>query len=97
MPLDVFVRFDPKAGKESQLRDALAGVVEPTRTEPGCMRIHFYESIRGPLIYFIHSVWIDEAAFEAHAELPHTRRFVGVVGDLIANPFQAVRTSCVTD
>jgi quinol monooxygenase YgiN len=43
-------------------------------------------------VYFIHSIWVDEAAFEAHAELPHTRRFMGAVEDLIANPFQAVRT-----
>jgi quinol monooxygenase YgiN len=92
MPLYVFVRFEPKPGKELQLRDELRRVVEPSRAEPGCLRIHLFESTRGPLTWFIHSEWIDEAAFDTHAELPHTVRFLGLVGDLISNPFQALRT-----
>jgi quinol monooxygenase YgiN len=92
MPLYVFVRFEPKPGKELQLREELMWVVEPSRAEPGCRRIHLYESTRGPLTWFIHSEWIDEAAFDAHAELPHTRRFLEAIDDLLANPFQAVRT-----
>ena len=79
MPLHIFARFEPKLGKEVQLRDEWTRVLKPTRAEPGCVRIHIYESTRGPLVYFIHSEWIDEAAFDAHAELPHTRRFVGAV------------------
>lgn len=43
MELYLFVRLEPKPGKELQLRDELARVVEPTRAEAGCVRIHFYE------------------------------------------------------
>src|ERR1035438_487633 len=82
----------PRPGKELQLRDELMRVLEPTRAEPGCVRIHLYESTREPLFYFIHSEWIDERAFDAHAELPHIRRFLGLVDDLITHPLQAVRT-----
>src|ERR1019366_26514 len=82
----------PRPGKELQLRDELMRVLEPTRAEPGWVRIHLYESTREPLFYFIHSEWIDERAFDAHAELPHIRRFLGLVDDLITHPLQAVRT-----
>ena len=92
MALFIFARFEPKPGKELQLRDELRRVVEPTRGEAGCVRIHLYESTRDPLTYFIHSEWIDEAAFDAHVELPHTVRFVGMVEPLITHPLQAVRT-----
>jgi len=92
MPLYIFARLEPKPGKDLQLRDELNLVLEPTRAEPGCRRIHLYESTRGPLVFFIHSEWIDEPAFDAHVELPHTQRFTGAVGDLIAQPLQAVRT-----
>jgi quinol monooxygenase YgiN len=92
MPLYIFARLEPKPGKELQLRDELMRIVEPTRAEPGCVRIHIYESTRGPAVYFIHSEWIDEPAFDAHVELPHTQRFIGAVDDLIAQPLQAVRT-----
>jgi len=92
MPLYIFARLEPKPGKELQLRDELRRVLEPTRAEPGCVRIHLYESTRDPVTYFIHSQWIDEPAFDAHVELPHTRRFVREVADLITEPLQAVRT-----
>ena len=67
-------------------------VLEPTRAEPGCVRIHLYESTREPLVYVIHSEWIDEQAFDAHAAMPHMKRFLGLINELIANPLQAVRT-----
>jgi len=92
MPLYIFARLEPKPGKEPQLRDELMRVLEPTRAEPGCLRIHFYESTRGPSVCFIHSEWIDEAAFDAHVELPHTQRFNGAVADLLTSPLRAVRT-----
>jgi quinol monooxygenase YgiN len=83
MPLFIFARLEPKPGKELQLRDELRRVLEPTRAEPGCLRIHVYESTRDPLTFFIHSDWIDEAAFDAHVEMPHTERFVNAVEKLI--------------
>jgi len=92
MPLHIFARLEPKPGKELQLRDELTLVLEPTRAEPGCVRIHLYESARAPLIYFIHSEWVDEPAFDAHVQLPHTVRFVTQAGGLITHPLQAVRT-----
>lgn len=92
MALHVFVRFEPIAGKRQQLHDELILILEPTRAEPDCIRIHLYESTRDPLAFFIHSEWVDEAAFDTHAELPHMKRFLGLVGELITHPLQAVRT-----
>lgn len=92
MTLHVFVRFEPRPGKERTLHDELRLILEPTRAEAGCIRIHLYESARDPLLFFIHSEWTDEAAFEAHAELPHMKRFLGLVGELITHPLKAVRT-----
>lgn len=93
MPLDVFFRFEPKPGKNKELLDELTRVIPPSRAEPGCVRINLYESTREPLEYFIHSEWIDEQAFEIHAEMAHTRHFLGQLPELMANPFHAVRTS----
>ena len=93
MALFIFVRFEPAPGKHRELLDELTLILEPTRAEAGCVRIHLYESTGEPLVYFIHSEWIDELAFEAHAELPHMRRFLGLAGELLTHPVQAVRTT----
>ena len=72
--------------------EELTRVLEPSRAERGCVAIHLYEATRNPLAWFIHSEWMDEDAFEIHAELPHTRHLLEALGELMANPFQAVRT-----
>jgi quinol monooxygenase YgiN len=92
VPLYIFARFEPKPGRERELLEELTLAVESTRAEPGCLQIHHYESTRGPLTFFIHSEWTDEQAFEAHAELPHTKRLIEAVDELCAYPLQALRT-----
>ena len=79
--LYIFARFDPLPGKRDQLRRELEAVLAPTLAEEGCIRINLFESFGDPDCFYIHSEWIDEAAFEAHAEFPHMKRFLGLVGD----------------
>jgi quinol monooxygenase YgiN len=50
-----------------------------------------YEFLRGRKDFIIHSQWMEEAAFEEHAELPHMKRFLGLLGELITHPVQAMR------
>lgn len=66
-------------------------LVTSSREEAGCMNIHAFRSIRDPRLFYIHSRWINEAAFEIHAGLPHTVRFVGRVGPLIDHAIEAHR------
>jgi quinol monooxygenase YgiN len=88
----VFVRLEPLAGKEAEFREALLRVAEPTRGESGCLGIRIFESLREPWVFTIHSEWVDEAAFELHARLPHTVRFLEVSEKLLTHAIQALRT-----
>ena len=92
MPVHTFVRFEPRDGKQHELLDELLQVLGPTRAEPGCLNIHLYEGTREPVVYFIHSEWIDDAALDVHSKLPHMTRFLGVLPGLLVQPLQAVRT-----
>ncbi len=92
MSLDVFVRFELKPGRNAEFLEEAMRVVPPSRAEPGCISINLYESLREPHTYFIHSEWRDEQAFNLHAEMPHTKYFLGQLEQLMANPFEAVRT-----
>ena len=92
MPLHTFVHFEPIPGKEQQLREELRSLLDPTRAEPGCIRIHLYEALRDPLVFYIHSEWVDEAAFDKHAKLPHMTRFLSLAGALVTHPVKGIRT-----
>ncbi len=92
MELFIFARFHARPGNEAAVAEAMRDGLAPTRKEPGCLRIHHYRSIRDPRLFFIHSVWKDEAAFENHAGLPHTVRFLERVEPLIDHPLDVART-----
>ena len=90
--MHVFLRFHPQPGKETRFRDELLKVNEPSRAEPGCIAIEVFESLREPIEFAIHSVWVDEAAFERHAGLPHTVRFLQAAEELLTHAVQGLRT-----
>jgi len=92
LSLHFLVQFEPRPGREMEFREELLRVVEPTRAEPGCLAIHVFESLREPFVFAIHSEWVDEAAFELHAALPHTVRFLGAAEELLTHPVQGLRS-----
>ena len=92
MELHIFVRFHAHAGCEDAVADALRDVVTPTREESGCRAIEAFRSIRDPYLFYIYSRWEDEAAFDRHAELPHTVRFLERVQPLIDHPLDVTRS-----
>jgi quinol monooxygenase YgiN len=90
--LFIFARFHARAGEERGLADVLRDVLGPTREEPGCLGIHAFRSRRDPRLFYIHSRWKDEAAFDHHAGLPHTVRFVEQVTRLIDHALDVTRS-----
>ena len=95
MELFIFGRFHARTGRETELEAAIRAVVGPTREEPGCLSHHAFRSTRNPRLFYIHSRWVDEAAFDLHATLPHTTRFVERAETLIDHPLDVTRTTLV--
>jgi quinol monooxygenase YgiN len=91
LELFIFARFHAREGQAEAVAAALRDVVAPSRRESGCVAIGAYRSTRDPRLFYIHSRWVDEAAFEAHAKLPHTVRFLERIQPLIDHPFEATR------
>jgi quinol monooxygenase YgiN len=92
MELYIFGRFHARPGHEADVADALANVLSPTREDAGCLGIQTFRSIRDPRLFYIHSCWKSEEAFDAHATLPHTVRFLERVEALIDHPLDVTRT-----
>ena len=90
--LFIFARFHAREGEEAAVAAALRAVIAPTRAEPGCLAINAFRAIREPRLFYIHSRWRGEAAFETHATLPHTLRFLDQVQRLIDHPLEVTRT-----
>ena len=95
MEIFIFTRFHARPGNEAALEAALRGVVPASRQEEGCLGIHAFRSIRDPHIFYIHSRWKDEAAFDTHAKLPHTLRFIERAEPLLEHEIQAQRCELI--
>jgi quinol monooxygenase YgiN len=89
--VDVFVGLEPRTGKRVGLREELMRILEPAPAGAGCVGIHLYECLRGGKDFIIHSQWMEQAAFDAHAELPHMKRFCDWRGELTTHPVLAMR------
>jgi quinol monooxygenase YgiN len=92
MELFTFIRLHARDGEEGDVAAAIRDVITPSRAEPGCIAIDAFASTRDPRLFYIHSRWVDEAAFDLHATLPHTVKFIARVTLLIDHPFEAART-----
>src|SRR5580692_12665300 len=79
MELFIFARFHAREGQEAAVAEALREVSGPTQAEHGCLFQKAYRSTRDGRLFYVHSRWRDEAAFELHAQLPHTLRFLDCV------------------
>ena len=95
MELFIFARFHAREGQEDVLAALLREQVGPVRAEPGCLAIGAYRSVRDPRLFWIHARWVDEAAFDVHAGLPNTIRFVERAEQLIDHPFDVTRSHAI--
>jgi quinol monooxygenase YgiN len=95
MELFIFARLYASAGNESAVAEALGNVLGPTREEAGCQSIHAFRSTRDPRLFYIHSLWTNEDAFENHAKLPHTVRFIECVQPLLDHPLDVTRAELI--
>jgi quinol monooxygenase YgiN len=91
--LFIFARFHARAGQERAVEAALREVIGPSSEEPGCVSIGAFRSTRDRQLFYIHSRWKDEPAFETHAGLPHTVRFLERVAPLLDHPLDITRAA----
>jgi quinol monooxygenase YgiN len=95
MELVIFGRFHALPGQEEAIQAAILEVVPPTRAEAGCIAVHAYRSTRDPRLFYIHLRWADEAAFDRHAQEPHTMRFIERARPLIDHELDVARTTLI--
>jgi len=89
--LYILARFHAREGMEERIAEAMRVMLPPVRAEPGCVSIAVFRSIRDGKLFYLHSRWVDEAAFDLHATLPHTRHFIETVEPLIDHPLDIAR------
>ena len=91
----IFARFHSREARDEEVAALLRDQVAFVRNEPGCLAIGAYRPARDPRPFNIHSRWIDEAAFDAHAALANTLRFVGRIESFVDDPLEVTRSKSI--
>ncbi|HYM68172.1 MAG TPA: antibiotic biosynthesis monooxygenase family protein [bacterium] len=91
--LFVFVRLHAREGREAAIEGALREVLGPSRDEPGCLAIQAFRATQDLRLFYIHSRWVNEAAFDHHAALAHTVHFIQRVAVLIDHTLVVTRAT----
>jgi quinol monooxygenase YgiN len=64
--------------KESELEAVLAALeplAEASRQEPGCLMYQAHRDPENERVLFLYEQYVDEAAYRAHAESEHFKRY----------------------
>jgi quinol monooxygenase YgiN len=83
---EVIALFTPADGRADAVHDALAGLVAPSRAEPGNRSYTVRRIGATPPRYAVLETYRDRAAFEAHAAAPHLTAFRARFDELLAEP-----------
>jgi quinol monooxygenase YgiN len=95
MDLFIFARFHAREDNVDAVAQAIREVIAPTRAEPGCLNVNGFHSTRDSQLFYIHSRWVSEEAFENHIGLPHTVHFIERVEALVDQPAEITRTEMI--
>ncbi|WP_018155878.1 putative quinol monooxygenase [Demetria terragena] len=86
MSINVVAVITAKPGSEDVVREAMKGLVEPTRSEEGCISYDLSESAASAGTFVTVEVWSDPADLDKHLETPHIQNALAVLGSELAAP-----------
>lgn len=81
-PVKIMAVLTARPNKADELKTLLAGMVGPSRAEPGNLRWDIWQDQADADSFVLDELYTDSAAVAAHRETPHFRDYVAVINDL---------------
>lgn len=60
-----------KPGKDKELAEGLMALVDPSRSEGGCIDYHLHRSNDDPLCFMFYENWVAMADLDEHLKMPY--------------------------
>lgn len=77
--------FTARPGLGETLGARLLALVEPTRSELGCLRYDIHRSDEDANLWFVYENWTSQDDFDAHMRTPYVQSFMAELPDLCAD------------
>ncbi len=89
-PHTVVVVLEAKPGKESQLKQALVDVIEPSRAENTCLEYRLHQDITNPAQFVLYENWENQQKHQQQFTKPYVTTLANKLENLLAKPYQAI-------
>jgi quinol monooxygenase YgiN len=86
MAITVVSRIKAKAGMEEELKKELMALINPTRSEEGCINYDLHQSTDNKSLFLFYENWTSKDALDEHMNKPHLDAFKKKDRKLIAEP-----------
>ena len=83
MTLRVVAHLRAQEGKGAELGEALKGLIEPTRAEPGNISYELLASLDDERDYTFVEEYLDGNALDAHMKTPHVEAALAAMPELV--------------
>jgi quinol monooxygenase YgiN len=83
--LRIVATMNAPEGKADELRAVLESLVEPSRSDPGCLQYQLLENLDNPNQFTFIEEWQDDEALTAHAQADHFKAGMGKLAGLLAD------------
>lgn len=81
--LTIIAYMRAKSGRESELRQALEALIQPTTQERGYVNYDLHQGVEDPSVFFFYENWESAEDLNEHLNAPHLQHFSAIMGDLL--------------
>jgi quinol monooxygenase YgiN len=84
----VIARVRANEGKEEIVRQELAALIAPTRSEPGCVTYNLHQGADNKALFMVHESWASKHDLDEHLKKPYLKAFLKRANELLVEPVE---------
>ena len=85
--ITVIAQIKVKEGMEEKIRGELLKLIEPSRSEPGCIVYDLYQSADSKSLFMFYECWKSKRDLDEHLQKPYTKAFIAKT-EMFAEPLK---------
>ena len=74
--LTIVARIEAKTDKVELVKTALLKLIEPTRSEEGCMQYNLHQDNENPEVFVFYENWESRALWQTHMNNDHLKTYM---------------------
>jgi quinol monooxygenase YgiN len=84
--ITVLARLKAKDGTQDTVKAECLALVEPTRSEKGCLIYDFHQDTEDPASFMFYEQWTGKGALDEHLQTPYLQAFIARADELLDGP-----------